>query len=86
MTLSLKLAELDAISHARGVPAVLLLDDVSSELDPARTGAVYEVLRTSSGQIFVTTTRPELFPTPERSSERVDFTVERGALQVSSAS
>jgi len=83
LTLALKLAELEAISRARGAPAVLLLDDVSSELDPARTGAVYEVLRTSAGQVFVTTTRPELFPTPERGSERLDFTVERGALRPS---
>jgi DNA replication and repair protein RecF len=79
--LALKLAELDAISGARGAPAVLLLDDVSSELDPARTGAVYEVLRTSAGQVFVTTTRPELFPTPDRASERVDFSVESGTLR-----
>ncbi len=83
LTLALKLAELDAISEARGAPAVLLLDDVSSELDPARTGAVYEVLRTSAGQVFVTTTRPELFPTPDRASERVDFSVERGTLRIS---
>jgi DNA replication and repair protein RecF len=81
LTLALKLAELDAISGARGAPAVLLLDDVSSELDPARTGAVYEVLRTSAGQVFVTTTRPELFPTPDRASERVDFSVESGTLR-----
>ncbi|HET9934638.1 MAG TPA: DNA replication and repair protein RecF, partial [Polyangiaceae bacterium] len=85
LTLALKLAELDAISEARGAPAVLLLDDVSSELDPARTGAVYEVLRTSAGQVFVTTTRPELFPTPDRASERIDFGVERGTLRVSPA-
>lgn len=85
LTLALKLAELDAISGARGAPAVLLLDDVSSELDPARTGAVYEVLRTSAGQVFVTTTRPELFPTPDRASERYDFSVERGVLHAATA-
>ncbi len=84
LTLALKLAELGCISRARGFPAVLLLDDVSSELDPSRTGAVYEVLRTSASQVFVTTTRPELFPTPDaQGSERQDFTIESGTLRPS---
>jgi DNA replication and repair protein RecF len=61
---------------------VLLLDDVSSELDPSRTGAVYDLLRQSRSQVFVTTTRRELFPTlAEHASERVDFVVEAGAIR-----
>ena len=39
---------------------MLLLDDVSSELDPERTEAVAFVLG-NRGQMFVTTTRPDLF-------------------------
>jgi DNA replication and repair protein RecF len=82
LTLALKLAELECIARARGVPPVLLLDDVSSELDPTRTGAVYEVLSQSSSQVFVTTTRPELFPTqPERAADRLDFVVESGVVR-----
>lgn len=82
VTLALKLAELECILEARGAEPVLLLDDVSSELDPSRTGAVYEVLRSAVSQTFVTTTRPELFPTTgSRHSERVDWTVRDGRLE-----
>jgi DNA replication and repair protein RecF len=82
VTLALKLAELECIQEARGAEPVLLLDDVSSELDPSRTGAVYEVLRAAVSQVFVTTTRPELFPTnPDRRSERVDWSVRDGRLE-----
>ncbi|HYO96555.1 MAG TPA: DNA replication and repair protein RecF [Polyangiaceae bacterium] len=81
LTLALKLAELDCIARARGALPVLLLDDVSSELDPTRTGAVYALLRASASQVFVTTTRPELFTTPgEHAAERVDWTMKAGVL------
>jgi DNA replication and repair protein RecF len=82
VTLALKLAELECILEARGAEPVLLLDDVSSELDPSRTGAVYEVLRSAVSQTFVTTTRPELFPTlGERRGERADWIVRDGRLE-----
>lgn len=81
LTLALKLAELECIARARGVPPVLLLDDVSSELDPTRTGAVYDLLSHSKSQVFVTTTRPELFPTPaDRAADRLDFVVANGIV------
>jgi DNA replication and repair protein RecF len=82
LTLSLKVAELDCVRAARRAHPVLLLDDVSSELDPARTGAVYAFLRETQSQVFVTTTRPELFPTPGASSvERADWQLVSGALR-----
>ena len=81
LTLSLKVAELDCVRDARNAHPVLLLDDVSSELDPARTGAVYAFLRETQSQVFVTTTRPELFPTPGTSNlERADWQLVSGAL------
>ena len=81
LTLALKVAELDCVRDARGAHPVLLLDDVSSELDPARTGAVYDFLRETQSQVFVTTTRPELFPTPGASNlERADWQLVSGAL------
>lgn len=81
LTLALKLAELECIRRARGAFPVLLLDDVSSELDPERTFAVYELLRASTSQVFVTTPRPELFPTPDdHASERVDWSITDGVL------
>ena len=82
LTLALKVAELECIRDARQAHPVLLLDDVSSELDPARTGAVYDFLRETQSQVFVTTTRPELFPTPGVSGlERADWQLVSGALE-----
>jgi len=82
LTLALKVAELDCVREARGAHPVLLLDDVSSELDPARTGAVYAFLRETQSQVFVTTTRPELFPTPGVSPiERADWQLISGSLR-----
>jgi DNA replication and repair protein RecF len=81
LTLTLKLAELSAIRAAREAHPILLLDDVSSELDPTRIGAVYDVLRGSESQVFVTTTRPELFDTPgAKATDRQDYRLEAGAL------
>ncbi len=86
LTLSLKLAELVCLREARGAHPVLLLDDVSSELDPTRTGAVYQLLEGSASQVFVTTTRPELFTTPDLApDERADFTLRDGVVTRESA-
>jgi DNA replication and repair protein RecF len=74
VTLSLKSAEIDVIGAARGVRPVLLLDDVSSELDRERTAAFFSFLRAQEGQVLLTTTRPELIDTGERSA-RVDFEI-----------
>jgi DNA replication and repair protein RecF len=82
LTLTLKLAELAAIREARAADPILLLDDVSSELDPTRIGAVYSFLSSTPSQVFVTTTRPELFQTPGASaSDRHDYVLESGALR-----
>jgi DNA replication and repair protein RecF len=81
LSLSLKLAELRCIQSLRRVHPVLLLDDVSSELDANRTESVLALLEASQGQIFVTTTRPELFRTDSfSSSERAEFQVVEGRV------
>lgn len=82
LTLALKAAETAAIAAARGLEPILLLDDVSSELDPDRTAALFTFLSRRSGQIFLTTTRRELIVTPglDRSLRR-DFRVESGSLR-----
>lgn len=83
LTLALKAAELACVRDARGSEPVLLLDDVSSELDPDRTGAVYDFLNATASQVFVTTTRPDLFSLPRlAATERADFRLENGALSV----
>jgi DNA replication and repair protein RecF len=61
VVLALDLAEIEVVTQARGVRPVLLLDDVSSELDRARTAALLVALRDQRGQVVLTTTRPELF-------------------------
>lgn len=83
LTLSLKAAETAAISAARGVEPILLLDDVSSELDPDRTAALFVFLGMTRGQVFLTTTRRELIVTPGVVAEdRRDFHVEGGSLRL----
>ncbi|MFT3773811.1 MAG: AAA family ATPase [Minicystis sp.] len=82
LTLALKAAETSAIAAARGLEPILLLDDVSSELDPDWTAALFTFLSLAHGQIFLTTTRPELIVTPGLgAAERRDFLVEAGAIR-----
>ncbi|MCL2723445.1 MAG: DNA replication and repair protein RecF [Polyangiaceae bacterium] len=80
ITLSLKSAEIEAIGYARGVRPILLLDDVSSELDRDRTAALFSFLRELRGQVFLTTNRPELIVTGDDLSERREFLIAQGAL------
>ena len=59
--LALLLAEAEAIAERRGYPPLLLLDDVLSELDPARRHSLAErVART--GQTLVTSTTAAALP------------------------
>lgn len=82
ITLAIKLAELSAIAKARGVFPVLLLDDISSELDRDRMAALLAFLGDTQGQIFVTTTRPELIVTPGLAApDRRDLRVVSGAIE-----
>jgi len=82
LALALKLAELDCVREARGAHPVLLLDDVSSELDPERFRAVFGFLREAPSQVFVTTPRPELFRAAEiEPADRADFVLDRGSLR-----
>jgi DNA replication and repair protein RecF len=82
LTLALKLAELACVKAVTGMEPILLLDDVSSELDRERTGAVFQFLRASMSQIFVTTTRPELFSeVPLPKDQRADFIMSEGVLR-----
>jgi DNA replication and repair protein RecF len=60
VTLGLKVAELWSLAAVRAAVPVLLLDDLSSELDEEKTRALLLLLYEAGGQIFVTTTRPAL--------------------------
>jgi DNA replication and repair protein RecF len=54
--LAWKTAELAVLSRAHGDLPILLLDDVSSELDPARNAYLFEHLAAHASQCFITTT------------------------------
>src|SRR5207248_9607046 len=59
--LALLLAEAELIAERRGVPPLLLLDDVLSELDPGRRRILAGRLA-RSGQAFVTATDAAMLP------------------------
>lgn len=81
VTLGLKVAELWALGAARGLWPVLLLDDLSSELDEEKTQALLLLLHETGGQIFVTTTRPGLLDASGFGpGERSHVTLSRGRL------
>ena len=54
--LSLKMAEMDNLREIFGEPPLLLLDDMSSELDARRNRNLMEFLITRDIQVFITTT------------------------------
>jgi DNA replication and repair protein RecF len=90
IVLALELAEIDVVTTARGVRPLLLLDDVSSELDRSRTAALLDALRDQRGQVVLTTTRPELVDVvaafgasagPVGTFSQVRFEVERGEIR-----
>jgi DNA replication and repair protein RecF len=58
LVLAWKIAELDLLREVHGEPPILLLDDVSSELDDARNLHLFEYLTTHEHQCFITTTHP----------------------------
>jgi DNA replication and repair protein RecF len=81
ITLALKTAEAECIATARGVEPLLLLDDVSSELDEKRTDALFAFLARTNSQIFITTTRSELVMSERIPREaRLALTLRDGAI------
>jgi DNA replication and repair protein RecF len=78
MVLALKVAELEVLTRRVGRVPILLLDDVSSELDRRRNELLFELLDSLGGQVFLTTTHPELI---RLSRSRVDYRVEAGRVE-----
>jgi DNA replication and repair protein RecF len=77
IVLALKVAELDVLTRRAGRVPILLLDDVSSELDRARNRRLFALLGRLGGQVFLTTTHPEFILLDH---DRVDFRVEGGQV------
>ncbi|MFL5407271.1 MAG: DNA replication/repair protein RecF [Myxococcales bacterium] len=58
--LAFKIAEIESLRSAQGRTPLLLLDDVSSELDPERNAFLMAYLGSLGGQVVLTTTDPRL--------------------------
>ncbi len=56
LVLAWKIAEIENLAAALGFLPLLLLDDVSSELDPERNAYLMNYLADSGAQVFLTTT------------------------------
>jgi len=77
MILAWKTAEMDLLAQKHDDPPALLLDDVSSELDPTRNQYLFDFLRGRENQCFITTTHPDFVLLKE---DRVDFSVSDGKI------
>ena len=84
MVLSLKIAEIQHLHALLGDPPVLLLDDVSSELDREKNAALFAFLRESPSQVFITTTDPAHIHIGSR-PDRKDYSVRDGGILPSPA-
>ena len=65
LVLAFKIAELKTSRAVLGRAPILLLDDVSSELDPRRTEQLFQALAGEVEQCVLTTTSPRYIPLPD---------------------
>jgi len=77
LVLAWKTAEMDLLAAVHGEDPILLLDDVSSELDPNRNEYLFEFLGRRGNQCFITTTHPRFVLVRE---DRVDHEVREGRI------
>jgi DNA replication and repair protein RecF len=75
--LAWKTAELAILTRVHGDQPILLLDDVSSELDPARNAYLFEHLANQAGQCFITTTHEGHVLL---SRDRANYRIENGQI------
>lgn len=80
MVLGFKMAELASAREATGYAPLLLLDDVSSELDPKRSEQLYAALTEHAGQCLLTTTGQEFARLPGHVAQR-SYRVASGVLE-----
>jgi len=82
LLLSILLAHAALVAERRGQPPVLLLDEVAAHLDPSRRAALFERLRATGGQIWMTGTEAGLFSELPRATR---FEITAGRLFRSAA-
>ena len=75
--LAWKTAELTVLTRTHGDPPILLLDDMSSELDPERNAYLCQHLLRQAGQCFITTTHESHVLLAR---ERADYRIENGQI------
>lgn len=56
LALALKIAEIEVIRRIRGTTPALLIDDLSSEFDETRRKRLFDYLKRTGGQVFITST------------------------------
>jgi len=78
MVLALKLAEVRELTERLGAAPILLLDDVSSELDSERTQLLFSVIDEIAGQVWVSSTGAA--PLPIREGTQI-LEVSGGAIE-----
>ncbi len=78
LVLALKIAELLVLAQRTGRVPILLLDDVSSELDRTRNRRLFGLLSRLGGQVFLTTTHRDFILLDE---SRADFRIEQGKVE-----
>ena len=81
LVLSLKIAEIQHLQQVLQDAPILLLDDVSSELDREKNAALFAFLSEIDSQVFLTTTDPRHIHCGASAADRQDFAVRRGAVQ-----
>jgi DNA replication and repair protein RecF len=79
LVLALKVAEIENLRAALGRPPLLLLDDVSSELDPEKNRYLLEYLARLPGQAFLTATDRRLLE-PAAGPDAAFYEVASGAV------
>jgi DNA replication and repair protein RecF len=75
--LAWKTAELAVLARTHGDAPILLLDDVSSELDSARNAYLFEHLALQAGQVFITTTHENHVLLTQN---RADYRIQNGQI------
>ena len=78
LVLALKLAEVDYLTTRLSCTPILLLDDVSSELDATRTNLLFEAVTQLGTQVWVSTTGSSPIPSMQ---EIQIFQVNNGRIQ-----
>lgn len=80
IVLSLKLAEITHLAGTLGEAPLLLLDDMSSELDATRSGQLFETVRALDGQVILTGTETPTGLVDRAGEDLVVYRVDGGRL------